>query len=232
MRRFLLVCAVLTLAGCGGGGGGNNNNPPPAVLLAAQRYFPSPLGAHYVYRPSVTPDTFAGLLAGDFEYIVEPNPLGSGVYYNAVDQDGFRRGPVFNGLRFSGLSEENEAQATVEKFVSGPLSQADILPSGLSALNEQWAIDVQLGRPGAPFLTTFNLNGTAEAAAIEEISLGTATLEDCLRVDATFTYRFLAMELPAFTASYWLAPDLGPALGILRVAGVEVARVELVSATL
>jgi hypothetical protein len=238
-RRVLLGLLTLTAAlgalaftACGGGGGGGNgvNNPPPGPqFLAPLRYFPSPLGAVYTYRATSLADPLFGLEDTPLQFKVEPNPLGPGVHYNMDETTGLHRGPQFDGLRFTALAEDvqNGTLALHQVFVSGPGDSADVLPAQLTAVGQQWPLDVRLGSPGGTFLARFTVAGTATLGGVEDITLGGTTLQDCLRVDVSFNYRYLAEILPAFTGSYWLAPDIGPVLGVCRVGGVEVGRVEL-----
>lgn len=232
MRLLMLVGALLCLAACGGGGGnGGNNGILPPQFLAAARYFPSPLGARYSYRAlSVVDPLFNPFGEATATYVVEANPLGAGRYYNLLDQADLRRAPVFDSLSFSGLAEEDTLNFTGSRmtFVTGPGDTADVLPPVLTGAGQQWPISLRLGAPGGTFLSRFNVTGTATLGGLQDVTLGSTTFEDCARVDVSFDYRYLGDLLAGLSGSYFLAPDVGPVLGICRLGGVEIGRVQLV----
>jgi hypothetical protein len=240
MRNSIITLLALALLGCGGGGVGiilppGNQQP---VLLAAQRYFPSPVGAVYSYRVTSV-DENVGLSAFDGEemtYDVQANPLGAGVYYNLQDNADAVIGPAFNGLRFIGCLKEVGGTTSGDTTVSTG-NQPEVLPAVLTGLGQQWQSNFTTLRTNSKH---FLLSGTSRLAAVEDVTIGATTLQDCLRVDVQFNYGMDRdgdgvndLELPtAMTGSYWLAPDVGVVQGVLRIAGVTVCEVRLVSASI
>lgn len=234
-RHWALTTTLILLSACGGGGGGNPGpgpGPAPVVLLPAARYFPSESGAAYRFGMGALLDPLPPFpVLPDNIYVVEPNPLGAGQYYNVQEDQpgdlGFpTRGPVFEGLRFTGMVEDKSGRAE-QRFVTGAGDQADVLPPVLTALGQTWPLDVRLGPPGGTFISRFHITGAATLAAVEDVTLGATTFEDCVRVDVAFDYSYLNQPIPALTGSYWLAPDVGPVQGVCRSLGVELGRVTL-----
>lgn len=222
----LLVLAVLASCGGGGGndGGGGNNNVP--VLLAPQRYFPSPPGARYTYRAQAPdPPQFFVDTVNDYTYIVEPNPLGAGVHYDLQDFAGGEHGPLFDGLRFSGMAQDTAGTTRLDHGITSG-NAPEVLPDGPLRLGQVWFSSFAIQRPAG---NPFTLAGSSTLAAVEDVTIGGTRLRDCVRVDVQFSYDHTSRSFPVATGSYWLAPDIGPVLGIMRVAGLEVARATLVS---
>jgi hypothetical protein len=238
-RRTALSIALVLLSACGGGGGnpGPGPGPAPVVLLPSARYFPSESGAAYRYGMSALLEPLPPFpVLPDNIYIVEPNPLGAGQYYNVQEDQpgelGFpTRGPVFEGLRFTGLVEDKTG-AAVQRFVTGAGDQADVLPPVLTGIGQSWPIDVRLGAGGTPFISKFHITGAATLAAVEDVTLGATVFEDCVRVDVALDYSYLNQPIPGLTGSYWLAPDVGPVQGVCRSLGVELGRVTLTGISL
>lgn len=232
----LALGIILLNSACGG-----TNNPGPGPgpnFLAPVRYFPSQPGATYTYEQSGD-EMFPGDPNFRFTYTVEANPLGTGVYYNLslsfLDTPGSsstqNRGPLFNGLDFTGMAEEKAEDAeTTALFALEGTDTAQVLPPALTAIGQQWPIAVHLSG-GSP-LNNIVLTGTATLANIEDITVNGHAFSDCLRVDVDFGLTSRTDDFALISGSYWLAPDFGPVQGVMRIAGLEAARVELTDSSL
>jgi hypothetical protein len=226
MRTYAGLALVVLLTACGGGGGGNPN-PSGPTLFPAATYFPAQIGAKYVYRSSNMADPLFDPLEGDdITYTVAAGPAGGDVVYNVASDFDTKRSPVFSGLNFTGLVEGG-----APKFVTGAADTAQVLPATLTGIGQQWPINLHLGPPGTTFISRFSVTGTATLAAVENVPVGSTVATDCVRVDVSFDYSFPGQPIPGLTGSYWLEPEVGPVLGVCRVAGVEVGRVQLISLT-
>jgi hypothetical protein len=223
MRTLAIGLVLVLFAGCGGGGGagGGGNNITP--LLAATRYFPSPIGARYSYHIVALDTPLTGDASSEPTYIVQTNPLGPGVYYNLDDSIGQEHGPVFDGLIFRGLARENTG-ITLPDFTIVAGTAPEVLPANLSHLGQTWSSSFSVQRPGGQ---AFDIAGTSVAMALQTVTTGGQTFNNCLRVDVQFSYVNHNLNIPVATGSYWLAPDVGPVLGTMQILGAEVGRVRL-----
>jgi hypothetical protein len=234
MRRYLVLGLILACYGCGGGGG---NNPPGGggpQLLAPARYFPARTGMQYTYRLTALEFPFLPGAIEDLTYNVEANPFGAGLYFNLADVEGADDGPLFNGLRFIGLADEAAGAVRAAAGVDPEANAPEVLPAVLSGLGQTWNSDFSMLN-----LTNheFHYAGTSTLAAVEDVTLGSTTFQDCLRVDVQFSQfhdrgndGVIDFEIPLVSGSYWLAPDVGAVRGVARVSGVTVGAVQLVSA--
>ena len=236
MRKILpliagTVAVTLLSLGCGGGSGNQPNQP---VLLPASRYFPPPVGARLHYQASNLTDDLFFTDGIEYTYDVEQNPFGSGVFFDTdeVESSGQSVGPVFDGQTFAGMAEDIAGDPELRQSVESA-AEALILPAVLTQVGQEWPFTVNVGVEDAePFASEYEFSGTARLAAVEDVSVGGTTYEDSLRIDLTFNPDLAELLLPGITMSYWLAPDTGPVLGVMSIAGVNIARVELVDAEL